>query len=163
GRFAASRRPGRARAARPALWPRSARPRPPYCRHWPDRPGPACRSRPSGRGAGGHDRHRSDRAGHRLPGAQGRCRGPGGRAGQAVPDLAGVGASAQVDYLIESILPSKAIKENYHALIVTTKDGRYFTGLKVRETRTELILRTADDQETAIPRKQIDEVATGGS
>ena len=58
-----------------------------------------------------------------------RGRGAGG------PDLSSIGASAQVDYLIESMLePGKKIKENYHSLVVVTDDGRVVTGVKVRET-----------------------------
>jgi putative heme-binding domain-containing protein len=93
-----------------------------------------------------------------------KCHALGGSGGQVGPDLSSVGASAQVDYLIESILePNKAVKENYHALLVTTKQGRQFTGIKVAETKTELILRSAEDKEIAIPMKEIDERTMGGS
>src|SRR5262249_4937063 len=87
-----------------------------------------------------------------------RCHAIAGAGGQVGPDLTSIGASAQVDYLIESILlPSKAIKENYHALIVSTKAGQIVTGIKVRETKDELVLRDADDKEITIPIKEIDE------
>jgi putative heme-binding domain-containing protein len=93
-----------------------------------------------------------------------KCHAIAGAGGQVGPDLASIGASAPVDYLIESILlPNKAIKENYHTLVITTKDGRVFTGIKVRETNTELVLRNADDKEIAIPVATIDERAVGGS
>jgi len=93
-----------------------------------------------------------------------KCHAIAGAGGQVGPDLASIGASAPVDYVIESILlPNKAIKENYHSLVVTTKEGRFFTGIKIRETDSELILRNADDQEIAVPVKAIDEKATGAS
>jgi putative heme-binding domain-containing protein len=93
-----------------------------------------------------------------------KCHAIAGAGGQVGPDLASIGASAPVDYLVESILlPNKAIKENYHSLIVTTTDGRLLTGIKVRETKTDLILRDAEDREIAIPLKQIEEKANGGS
>jgi putative heme-binding domain-containing protein len=93
-----------------------------------------------------------------------KCHAIAGAGGQVGPDLASIGASAPVDYLVESILlPNKAIKENYHSLVVTTTDGRLVTGIKVRETKTDLILRDAEDREIAIPLKQIDEKADGGS
>ena len=38
-----------------------------------------------------------------------------------------------------------------------------FTGIKVRETNTEVILRNAEDQEVAVPVKAIEERAAGGS
>ncbi|HEV3260855.1 MAG TPA: PVC-type heme-binding CxxCH protein [Gemmataceae bacterium] len=93
-----------------------------------------------------------------------KCHAIAGAGGQVGPDLVSIGASAQVDYLIESILqPNKAVKENYHSLLVTTKDGRFFTGIKVRQTDKELVLRNAEDQEVAVPLNSIDEQAPGGS
>jgi putative heme-binding domain-containing protein len=93
-----------------------------------------------------------------------KCHAIAGAGGQVGPDLASIGASAPVDYLVESILlPNKAIKENYHSLVVTTTDGRLLTGIKVRETKTDLILRDAEDREVAIPLKQIEERVNGGS
>jgi putative heme-binding domain-containing protein len=93
-----------------------------------------------------------------------KCHAIAGAGGQVGPDLVSIGASAQVDYLIESILqPSKAIKENYHSLLVTTKKGRIITGIKVRETKTELVLRDADDKEVSIPVKSIAERVNGPS
>jgi putative heme-binding domain-containing protein len=91
-----------------------------------------------------------------------KCHAVGGAGGQVGPDLSSVGASAQVDYLIESLLePNKAIKENYHSLLVTTTAGRQFTGIKVRQTKTELVLRTAEDKEVAVPVKDIEEQSQG--
>jgi putative heme-binding domain-containing protein len=93
-----------------------------------------------------------------------KCHAIAGAGGQVGPDLVSIGASAPVDYLVESILlPNKAIKENYHSLVVTTTDGRLLTGIKVRETKTDLILRDAEDREIAVPLKQIEDKADGGS
>jgi putative heme-binding domain-containing protein len=93
-----------------------------------------------------------------------KCHAIGGSGGLVGPDLSSVGASAQVDYLIESILePNAKVKENYHSLLVTTKQGKQLTGVKVAETKTELILRTAEDKEVVVPVKDIDEKTVGGS
>jgi putative heme-binding domain-containing protein len=93
-----------------------------------------------------------------------KCHAIGGAGGQVGPDLSSIGASAPVDYLIDSLLqPNKAIKENYHSLLVTTTKGQQFTGIKVRETKTELVLRDAEDRELAIPIKDLDEQSPGGS
>ena len=87
-----------------------------------------------------------------------KCHAIGGAGGQVGPDLSSIGAVAQVDYLIESLLqPSKAIKEGYHSLLVTTTRGRQLTGIRVRETPTTLVLRDDQDKEIAIPTKEIDE------
>jgi putative heme-binding domain-containing protein len=93
-----------------------------------------------------------------------KCHAIGGAGGQVGPDLSSLGASAPIDYLIESILlPNKAIKENYHSVVVTLKDGRFVTGIKVRETTTELVVRTAEDQELAVPVKEIEDKQLGNS
>jgi putative heme-binding domain-containing protein len=87
-----------------------------------------------------------------------KCHAIGGAGGQVGPDLSSIGASAQVDYLIESILqPSKAIKENYHSVLVSTSRGKQYTGIPVRKTQTALILRSDQDKEISIPLKDIEE------
>jgi putative heme-binding domain-containing protein len=56
-----------------------------------------------------------------------------------------------VDYLVESILqPNAKIKENYHSLVVVA-DGRITSGIRVRETEQEIVLRDVEDREIAIP------------
>src|SRR5262249_57620890 len=86
-----------------------------------------------------------------------KCHAIAGAGGLVGPDLVSIGASAQVDYLIESILlPSKIIKEGYHSLNVVTNRGKLYTGIKVRETKDELVLRDAEDREIMIPVKDID-------
>jgi len=89
-----------------------------------------------------------------------KCHAIAGAGGQVGPDLTSIGASAPLDYLIEALLlPSKAIKENYHAVIVGTKAGQIITGIKVRENKTELVLRDPEDREVAIPVKDIEDRA----
>jgi putative heme-binding domain-containing protein len=93
-----------------------------------------------------------------------KCHAVGGAGGQVGPDLSSIGASAPIDYLIDSLLlPNKAIKENYHSLLVATTTGQQYSGIKVRETKTELVLRDAEDRELAIPIKDIEERSPGGS
>jgi putative heme-binding domain-containing protein len=86
------------------------------------------------------------------------CHAIAGAGGQVGPDMTSIGASAQVDYLVESILiPNKAVKEGYHALKVSTLDGKVIVGVKTREAEGKLYLRTSEDKEVAIPEKDIDE------
>ena len=93
-----------------------------------------------------------------------KCHAIGGAGGRVGPDLVSLGASAQVDYLIDSLLnPNKAVKENYHSLVVATDEGRIYTGIKVRQTDRELILRDAEDRDIAIPLASIEQQAPGGS
>jgi putative heme-binding domain-containing protein len=92
------------------------------------------------------------------------CHAIGGAGGKVGPDLTSVGASAPLDYLIESIyLPDKAIKEGFHSVQLNTTDGRVYTGILVRETGQEVVLRDANGQETAVPRDKIAERSNGGS
>ncbi len=86
-----------------------------------------------------------------------KCHAVGGAGGAVGPDLSSIGGSAQVDYLIESLLlPSKAIKEGYHALLVTDTNGKQVIGVKVRETKDVLVLRTNEDREVSIPTRNIE-------
>jgi hypothetical protein len=47
--------------------------------------------------------------------------------------------------------------------LVSTNTGRQFTGIKVRQTKTELVLRTAEDKEISIPVRDIEDQTPGGS
>lgn len=86
------------------------------------------------------------------------CHAIGGAGGQVGPDLTSIGASAQPDYLVESLLlPNKQIKEGYHALRVVTADDKVVIGVKVREANGQLVLRNAEDKEVAIPSGDIAE------
>jgi putative heme-binding domain-containing protein len=93
-----------------------------------------------------------------------KCHAIAGAGGLVGPDLASIGGSAQVDYLIESlVVPNKAVKEGYHSLIVATNDGRVLTGIKVRQSDGELVLRNAENREVAIALATIEEQKPGGS
>jgi putative heme-binding domain-containing protein len=93
-----------------------------------------------------------------------KCHAIGGAGGKVGPDLVSIGASAQVDYLVDSILqPNKAVKEGYHSVVVATDDGKVITGIKVRQSDTELIVRDAEDREFGIPLNKIDEQSPGTS
>ncbi len=86
-----------------------------------------------------------------------KCHAVGGAGGQVGPDLVSIGASAPIDYLIESLLiPNKAVKEGFHSLRVETGDGKVHIGIKVRESKTEVVLRTAEDKEIIIPANDVE-------
>ena len=85
-----------------------------------------------------------------------KCHAIGGSGGLVGPDLSSIGASAPIDYLIESMLePAKKVKEGYHATQVTTKEEEIIAGILVRKTDKDLLLRTSDDRELAIPLNTI--------
>jgi putative heme-binding domain-containing protein len=94
----------------------------------------------------------------------GTCHAIGGIGGKVGPDLTSIGASAQVDYLIESVLyPNRKIKEGYHSVIVETKDGSDLSGVLVRENSDELILRDATGKDTTVAKNNIQSRAIGNS
>ncbi|HVJ87430.1 MAG TPA: HEAT repeat domain-containing protein, partial [Caulifigura sp.] len=93
-----------------------------------------------------------------------KCHAVGDSGGVVGPNLVSLGASAQPDYIIESLIdPNAKIKENFHTLVVATDDGEVLTGIKVRETDTDLILRNAEDKEISIPLKKIEAQKPGAS
>ncbi|MDB5390385.1 MAG: hypothetical protein JWM11_6031 [Planctomycetaceae bacterium] len=93
-----------------------------------------------------------------------KCHAIGGAGGSVGPDLVSIGASAQPDYLVDSLLnPTKQIKEGYQTLVVVTDQGKIYTGIKVTETDQDLVLKTISGEEIAIPLKSIEEKGNGGS
>jgi putative heme-binding domain-containing protein len=93
-----------------------------------------------------------------------KCHAIAGAGGQVGPSLESIGASSQPDYLVDSVLePGKQVKENYHAIAVATDDGRIYTGIKLRQTDSELVLRDAEDREVSIPAPSIDDQKMAGS
>ena len=92
------------------------------------------------------------------------CHALGGAGGRIGPDLSGIGTSAQLDYLIESVfLPSKVVREGYTTAHVVTKDGRTFSGILQRESAKEIVLRDPIRDEIVIAAADIDEKRVGGS
>jgi putative heme-binding domain-containing protein len=84
------------------------------------------------------------------------CHSIGGAGGKVGPDMTSIGASAPVDYLIESVwFPNRKVKEGYHAVMVETKDGEEFSGVLVRENTEQLVLRDATGREVPIAKNNI--------
>ena len=84
------------------------------------------------------------------------CHAIGGAGGVVGPDLISIGASAPVDYLVESLLePSKKIKEGYHTALLTTRDGTNHVGAIVRESDDEVVLRDPAGQERKLARRDV--------
>ena len=80
------------------------------------------------------------------------CHAIGAVGGIVGPDLLSIGASAPVDYIIDSLLePSKKIKEGYATTVVNTRSGGVFSGFLVREDAREVLLRDALGATQSIP------------
>ncbi|HRJ07014.1 MAG TPA: HEAT repeat domain-containing protein [Prosthecobacter sp.] len=84
------------------------------------------------------------------------CHAIGDAGGVLGPNLVSIGGSAPVDYLIESLLdPSAKIKEGYHMIILTTKDGGVISGGLVQDGNEEVIIRDPANQIQKIAKSQI--------
>ena len=93
-----------------------------------------------------------------------KCHAIGGVGGNVGPDLAAIGASSPVDYLVTSILePDQAVKEHYETQVVLTIDGLVLTGVVANEDATRLVLRTADGSEKSVPKADVDAREKGSS
>ena len=92
------------------------------------------------------------------------CHAIGGAGGKVGPDLTSIGASAPLDYLVESIYyPNRKIKEGYHSLLVETKDNQVLFGMVEREDDTQLILRNVANQSTTIAKANVRKRTQGNS
>jgi putative heme-binding domain-containing protein len=92
------------------------------------------------------------------------CHSIGGVGAKVGPDLTSIGASAQPDYLVESLqFPNRKVKEGYHAIIVETKDEQELSGILVRETDDQLILRDASNREISVAKNNVQKKNIGGS
>jgi len=90
------------------------------------------------------------------------CHAIAGAGGRVGPGLESIGASAPLDYLLDSLVdPNKAVKEGYHSLTVATADGRVTNGLKVRQTVDELVLLGADGREHALALAEVEDQRPG--
>ncbi|MBI3851457.1 MAG: HEAT repeat domain-containing protein [Verrucomicrobia bacterium] len=90
------------------------------------------------------------------------CHSIGGAGGKVGPDMTSIGASAPVDYLVESLLlPSAKIKEGYAPVNIETKDAQSLTGTLARETPDEVVLRNTVNVEVSVAKKNIESRQNG--
>lgn len=93
-----------------------------------------------------------------------KCHAIGGAGGKVGTDMSSLGGSAQIDYLVESLLdPAAKVKENYHSLVVMNERGKVYTGIQIRKSKEELVLRDAEGREIAIPTDSILRQSQGSS
>ena len=84
------------------------------------------------------------------------CHAIGEVGGVIGPNLVSIGASAPVDYLIESLLePSKKIKEGYHTNLITLKNGDSHAGGILSETETEVVIRDLTGKHNRVSKRDI--------
>ena len=82
-----------------------------------------------------------------------------GVGGQIGPDLTRLWDTTTVEKLLETILePSKEIKEGYQAYKATTLSGGTFTGLKISESASDVVLREATGRDVRIAKSDLDQL-----
>ena len=87
-----------------------------------------------------------------------KCHAIAGIGGAVGPSMESLGASAQPDYLVDSLLdPNAKVKEGFHSQQILTDEGKLFTGVVIRESENELTLRNAEDEMVTIAKNDIDE------
>jgi putative heme-binding domain-containing protein len=79
------------------------------------------------------------------------CHAIGGIGGQLGPDMSTIGASAPLDYIIESVQnPAAKVKEGYHAVNFRLKDGSSMMGIPYNETEREIKIRLPGLDQTVV-------------
>jgi putative heme-binding domain-containing protein len=93
-----------------------------------------------------------------------KCHAIGGAGGIVGPDMISLGATAQIDYLLEALIaPAAKVKENFHSKVVLDQDGQVTSGIVVRDTPQDLVLRDAEDRVVTIAKSNIANIKDGRS
>lgn len=86
-----------------------------------------------------------------------RMEGVGGAVG---PDLTRLWDTMTVEKILEAIVdPSKEIKEGYQTYRLTTTDTKVYTGLKVKEDATEVVIRDATGRDYRVAKDDVEALA----
>jgi putative heme-binding domain-containing protein len=85
------------------------------------------------------------------------CHRIGGNGSTLGPELTQVGKKYDRGQLLEKILePSKKVHPDYLAYLAETTDGRVVTGLLVKKTAEEVVLKTVDDKQERIAAGKVE-------
>jgi putative heme-binding domain-containing protein len=88
------------------------------------------------------------------------CHKVGDQGKQLGPDLTTIGRKLDRPRLLESILqPSLAIEPQFATYLVETTDGLVHSGLLVRRTDAEIVLKGADGKEIQVPAREVERFA----
>lgn len=92
------------------------------------------------------------------------CHAIGGAGGKVGPDMTSIGASAPLDYLIESLYyPNRKIKEGYHSVILETRDDEVLSGIFLGENEDQISIMNTGNQEIRVPKSNVQSRQAGGS
>ena len=92
------------------------------------------------------------------------CHAIGGAGGKVGPDLTSIGASAPLDYLVESIYyPNRKIKEGYHSVVIETQNNQVLFGMLENQNENEIFLRDVANQRSTVLKRNIRKQTQGKS
>ncbi len=92
------------------------------------------------------------------------CHAIGGAGGKVGPDMTSIGASAPLDYLIESVvLPGAKVKEGYHSVMIETKDGKAIMGQLLKHSGGISVIRDGAGVEVSIADDRVVKRTDAGS
>lgn len=90
-----------------------------------------------------------------------RCHRAGGEGGEYGPDLSQIGRKYNARELLDHILnPSKVIDPNYLAYSVLLKDGGIHTGLLLKKTTEEIVVKESEREEVHLRADAVERVQT---
>ena len=90
-----------------------------------------------------------------------KCHSIGGAGGRVGPDMLSLGASAPLDYIVESLInPSAKIKESYETTLVLLDDGQVLSGMVVGEVGDHFLLRDANNVVKKVANDSVDQKVT---
>ncbi|MEZ6057976.1 MAG: HEAT repeat domain-containing protein [Planctomycetaceae bacterium] len=93
-----------------------------------------------------------------------KCHAIGNAGGQIGPNMLSLGATAQLDYIIQSLLdPAAKVKEGFHTVVLVDDDGNQHSGIKLRETGDAVFLRDAEGKEKSVLKSKIEVQSEGVS
>ncbi len=78
------------------------------------------------------------------------------------PDISDSRTKTAAALLVDILSPNQAIDSNYINYNVTTKSGKFLTGIIVAETASNITLRRAERQTDVVLRQDIDEIQSTG-
>lgn len=110
------------------------------------------------------DPHRGEIVYNRAELACTACHGIGGAGGKVGPDLTSIGASAPLDYIVESVVnPGAKVKEGFHSVMIETKDGKAIMGQLVKSGNGSSVVRDGAGNEITIADEMISKKSNAGS
>ena len=83
------------------------------------------------------------------------CHKIGKTGGEAGPNLEGIGARHNAEYILESIvIPNAKLAAGYSPIAVTMKDGTVVAGMLMKETENEVVVRNPETKKNTICKRK---------